>query len=366
MKILRVIAFSLCAASLPYFSVNAESPPAFTIHTIAGTGDTTYVGEGGPAIEAGIGHPTAVALDSQGRVYIADFNNRRVQRVNADGTIETVVGTGEFKSQKTDQPALKTNLAQAYGIAIDYNDNLYVLNRGHSKIYKVGTDGMARRIVGTGRRGFSGDSGPAVEAQISSSNHLVADRSGNLYIADTGNQRIRKVDANGIITTIAGTGEAGFSGDGGPATDAQLNAPSAIAIDNTGNLYIADFVNHRIRKIDAEGIITTIAGTGEPRFNGDGLPALESNIGEPCGVDVDKDGNVFIGDQVNGRMRMVAPDGIMYTVAGTERKGYTGDGGPATEARVRNPDIIACTPEGDVVFPDNGNNVIRVLKRVTK
>ena len=218
--------------------------------------------------------------------------------------------------------------------------------------------------MGTGVQGFAGDGGPAVDAQISFSNHLVVDAEGNLFIADTGNNRIRKVSTDGIITTVAGTGQRGFTGDGGPAVEARFAGPAAIAIDTQGNLYVADFANHRIRKITTDGIITSIAGTGVSGYNGDGAPALESQIGEPCGVVVDPEGFVYIGDQVNNRVRVVTPSGTMHTVAGTGVRGHTGDGGPAEEALISNPDIIALDPEGNLFIPDHINCAVRKLTRV--
>jgi hypothetical protein len=285
--------------------------------------------------------------------------------VDTKGIISTVMGTGNSDMQSEDRLAVETNIENAYGVATDKDDNLYVMSRGHIKIFKVGNDGIARRIVGTGEMGFGGDSGPAIDAKISFANHLVVDPKGNLFIADTGNNRIRKVSPDGIITTIAGSGEMGFGGDGGPAIEAQFAYPVAIAIDGQGNLYIADFNNHRIRKISTDGIITSVAGTGKSEYNGDGRPALESQIGEPCGVAVDRSGYIYIGDQLNNRVRVVTPTGIMYTVAGTGVRGYTGDGGPAEKAQTSNPDIIALDNEGNLYIPDHSNGVVRKLTRIT-
>ena len=183
-----------------------ESIPRFTITTVAGTGKRGMRGDGGPAIEALIERPTAVALDSMGNLYIADERNQRIRLVTTDGIITTVMGTGLSAVQNEDLPESQTNLVSAYGIATDQEDNLYVLSRGHSKIFKVGEDGIARRIVGTGQSGFAGDGGPAIDAKVNFPNHLVADAEGNLFIADTGNHRIRRVSTDGIITTVAGTG----------------------------------------------------------------------------------------------------------------------------------------------------------------
>ncbi len=351
-------------------SVTADIPseepiPRFIITTVAGTGELGLGGDGGPAIDALIQRPTAVALSSRGHLYIADEQNNRVRMVDPEGIISTVMGTGHSAFQSRDRLAVETNLVNAYGIATDKEDNLYVLSRGHSKIFKVGNDGIARRIVGTGQQGFEGDGGPAIDAKISFSNHLVVDSRGNLFIADTGNHRIRRVSPDGVITTIAGTGEMGFGGDDGPAVEARLAYPSAIAIDSQGNLYIADFNNHRIRKLSTDGIITSVAGTGESGYNGDGRPALKGQIGEPCGVAVDRRGYIYIGDQVNNRVRVVTPSGMMYTVAGTGVRGHTGDGGAAEKAQTSNPDIIALDNEDNLYIPDHINGVVRKLTRVT-
>ena len=343
---------------------NEEPIPRFTITTVAGTGEMGFSGDGGPAIEARIQRPTAVALDNHGNLYIADEQNRRVRMVGPDGIISTVVGSGRSEVQNQDLPAIETNLDLAYGIATDKDDNLYVLSRGHSKIFKVGSDGIARRVVGMGEQGFGGDGGPAIDARINFPDHLVVDARGNLFIADTGSHRVRRVSPDGMITTVAGMGELGFRGDGGPAVAAQLAHLVAIAIDGEGNLYIADFNNHRIRKLSTDGIMASIAGTGESGYNGDGKPVIECQIGEPCGVAVDRGGYVYIGDQVNNRVRVVTPSGMMYTVAGTGVRGHTGDGGPAEKAQTSNPDIIAFDKEDNLYIPDHLNGVVRKLTRV--
>lgn len=360
-KILVVLTTAVSAQSS-----DNDDVPQYTISTVAGTGKTGMTGDGGPAIDALIERPTAVAIDSKGNLYIANEQAPRVRMVTPKGIITTVVGTDSTDVQDGERPAVDTNLSNAYGIATDLDDNLYVLSRGHAKIFKIGADGIARHIAGTGVSGFSGDGGPALNAQLNYPNHLVADRSGNLFIADTANHRVRKISNQGVITTIAGTGKSGFSGDGGPALGAKLGAPAAIAIDAEGNVYIAEFFNHRIRKITTGGTITTIAGNGTPEYNGDGQPAIESQIGEPTGVAVDRAGYVYISDQVNMRVRVVTPSGLMHTVAGTGNRGHTGDGGPSEKAQTSNPDIIAFGPHGNLFIPDHLNAVVRKLTRVEK
>ena len=364
--LLRLIPVIICTViiSMKSEAQNEEPIPRFIISTVAGTGEPGPVGDGGPALEAFIQRPTAVAISNQGYLFIANEKNYRVRMVDSKGIISTVMGTGNSDMQSKDRLAVETNIENAYGVATDKDDNLYVMSRGHSKIFKVGNDGIARRIVGTGEMGFDGDGGLAIDAKISFANHLVVDSKGNLFIADTGNNRIRKVSPDGIITTIAGSGKMGFGGDGGPAVEAQFAYPVAIAIDGQGNLYIADFNNHRIRKISTDGIITSVAGTGEFEYNGDGRPALESQIEEPCGVALDRSGYIYIGDQLNNRVRVVTPLGMMYTVAGTGERGYTGDGGPAEKAQTSNPNIIALDNEGNLYIPDHSNGVVRKLTRI--
>jgi sugar lactone lactonase YvrE len=364
MTLFRTFAQSIACVLLFHVASAAQEPPAFTIDTVAGTGRKGFSGDGGPAKKAQMGFPTAVAVDSHGNVYIADELNHRVRMVNAAGIITTIAGTGETRRQNKDVKARKTNLVSAYGIAVDHQDNLYILSRGHAKIFRIDSGSRkARTIAGNGKRGYNGDGIPATEAEFNYPNHLVADDEGNLYIADTGNDRIRKIDTQGIVTTVAGTGIGGYSGDGGPAVKAQIDAPAAIAMDTAGNLFVADFFNHSVRKIDTDGIISTVAGTGEPGYNGDNIPATKAMIGEPCGVAIDADGTIYIGDQVNGRVRAVTPDGIIHTVAGTGQRGYSGDGGPAETALLKNPDIIAFGPDGSLYIPDNRNCAVRVLRR---
>ena len=252
-------------------------------------------------------------------------------------TITTIAGTGEFGFSGDGGPAVEAELRNLYGVAVDSAGNLYIADTRNRRIRKIDSTGTITTIAGTGEVGFSGDGGPAAVARLTFPYGVAVDSAGNLYIADTGNQRIRKVDSTGTITTIAGTGEVGFSGDGGPAVEAELRNPYGVAVDSAGNVYIADSSNHRIRKVDSTGTITTIAGTGEVGFSGDGGPAVEAELRSPRGVAVDSAGNVYIADVSDRRIRKVDSTGTITTIAGTGEVGFSGDGGPAVEAELRSP-----------------------------
>jgi sugar lactone lactonase YvrE len=219
--------------------------------------------------------------------------------------------------------------------------------------------GIINTVAGTGTSGFSGDGGPATSARLNAPRTMAADGAGNMYIIDTGNHRARKVDTAGRITTIAGTGTAGFSGDGGPGTSARLNTPHGIAVDGAGNVYIADPPNQRIRKVDTSGQITTVAGNGSSGYNGDGIPATSARLNYPKGVEIGPDGLLYIADNNNHRVRKVDAAGMIRTVAGTGSSGFSGDGGPATAARLAEPRNIAFGPDGSLYIVDQVNDRIR-------
>ncbi|MGH8992732.1 MAG: DUF7594 domain-containing protein [Acidimicrobiia bacterium] len=219
--------------------------------------------------------------------------------------------------------------------------------------------GIISALAGTGTSGFSGDGGPATVARLSAPRTMAVDRSGSVYIVDTDNHRVRRVDTAGRITTIAGTGTAGYSGDGGPATSARLNQPHGIVVDAAGNVYIADPPNQRIRKVDTTGRITTVAGNGSSGYNGDGIAATSARLNYPKGVEIGADGRLYIADNNNHRVRMVDGAGLIRTVAGTGSSGFSGDGGPATAARLAEPRNIAFGPDGSLFIVDQINDRIR-------
>ena len=333
-----------------------------TITTVAGTGE---FGDGGPATQAQLIYPDDVAVDGLGNVYIADRNNHRIRKVDSTGTITTIAGTGERGFGGDGGPATQAQLANPGGVAVDGLGNVYISDSLNQRIRKVDPSGIISTIAGTGERGFGGDGGPAAAARLYNPHGVTIDSGGSLYISDWGNHRIRRVDPSGTISTIAGTGERGFGGDGGPATAAQLSYPNGVALDSGGNVYIADISNHRIRKVDLSGIISTFAGTGERGFGGDGGPAVEAQLYSPYGVATDVAGSLYIADFGNHRIRRVDPSGTITTIAGTGERGFGGDGGPATQAQLANPRGIAVGGGGNVYIAGWFNRRIRVLTQFT-
>ncbi len=281
------------------------------------------------------------------------------------GVIQTVAGTGTCCNESDGQAATKTWIPGLSAIALDRNGNLYIFDVSSSKVRKVDSAGLISTVAGNGVPGFGGDGGPAVNAQLFGTNNsgIAIDGQDNLYISDGNNQRIRKVDANGIITTIAGNGSAGFSGDGGPAVQASFFYPEGIALDAQGSLYIADSSNNRIRKVTSDGIIRTVAGNGNVSFSGDSGPANLAGIRRPEGVAVDSLGNLYIAETSDSRVRMVNAAGVIITVAGLANKtnGFSGDGGPGTGATLRGPIGMAVDGSGGLYIADNGNGRIRKL-----
>jgi sugar lactone lactonase YvrE len=333
-------------------------PPQSVITTIAGN-RPAFSGDGGPAGQARLNGPAAVAVDEQGNVYIADALNLRVRKVNATGAITTIAGNGTAGSAGDGGSATSAQLSNPAGVAVDKQGTVYVADAGTHRIRAIDAANRIVSMAGDGIDGFAGDGGAASSARLSAPAGVAVDGAGNLYIADAGNNRVRKVDVAGVISTIAGSGSAGISGDGGPATAAQLDNPMGVAVDSAGNLFIADEGNSRIRRVDKAGLITTVAGSGVASFSGDGGPATLASLNHPRSVAVGRDGSVFIGDTRNIRVRRVTPAGTIATIAGTGRRGFAGDGGPATQAEIRAPHGLALDRDGTLLLADYGNNEIR-------
>ncbi len=292
-----------------------------------------------PATSAQLAAPSGIALDASGNLFIADSGNNRVRMINPKGVITTVAGNGTAGFSGDSGAATSAQLNGPVGVAVDAAGNLYIADVTNYLVRKV-SNGVITTVAGNGTGGFSGDGGPATSAQIynpyelkvDAINNLCVDAAGNLYIADSGNNRVREVTPAGVITTVAGTGTGGFSGDGGPATSAQLHGPTGVTVDAAGNLFIADSANHRVRKVTPTGVISTVAGNGNViffngtfptfGFGGDGIPATLAQLYYPNGVTVDAAGNLYIADSGNNRVRKVTPNGIITTIAGNGLSGF--------------------------------------------
>lgn len=337
------------------------------ITTIAGRGVEGFAGDGGPAVAAQFRFPTGLALHPSGDLLIADLFNNRVRRVSvATGTISTVAGTGEDAFSGDDGPATGASLSGPTGVVVDSAGNLYVADWGNDRIRKIdAATGIITTVAGGGN---GGDNVPATQSKLVGPNRVIFDAAGNLIIADDTAGKIRKVDrATGIITTVAGNGGTGFSGDGGKATDAMLFEPEDMAFDGEGNLFIADAWNFRIRKVDAHtGIITTIAGTGHVAYGGDGGPAVLAPIGRPEAIVVDAAGNILFADRDNNCIRRIdGLSGIISTVAGTGSGLYGGDGGLAAAAVMNSPRGISISSGGDIYIADTFNSRVRKVDAST-
>jgi uncharacterized protein (TIGR03437 family) len=364
----RAMVLAGIAAVLAPACCNAQG---YTISTVAGGGAAGNFGDGGPATSAGLGSPQAIALDPAGNLYISDAGFGVVRKILPTGIISTVAGNpsraGDFSGDG--HLAIDAQLNQPHGIAFDAAGNLYIADQFNHRVRKVATNGTISTVAGggTGSAGI-GDHGPAINATLQYPQAVAVDAMGNLFIADTGHYLIRKVTRDGIITTIAGNGNSivgsGQSGDGGPATSATVS-PSGLAVDAAGNLYIADSTNNRVRKVSSAGIITTVAGTGAASYAGDGGPGASAKVKAPEGVAVDSSGNVFIAAKGDQRVRMLSAGGTITTIAGDGLIGSAGDGGPATSAQLDSPYGVAVDSNG-LVYVSNSSadvsaNLVRML-----
>ncbi|MFH8751700.1 hypothetical protein ACH4GK_03830 [Streptomyces rimosus] len=334
------------------------------IATVAGNGQAGYVSDGGPATLTQLNWPHGVALDKNGNLYIAERSNHRVRKVTPQGIITTVAGNGQAGYVSDGGPATATPLNGPSAVAVDEAGNLYIADIDNHRIRKVDPRGIITTVAGNGIAGYVSDGGPATATQINTPTGVAVDLQGNLYIGEWGNHRVRKVDTRGIITTVAGNGQAGYVSDGGPATATKLYRPAGLEADRNGNLYIADNGNHRIRKVDTRGIITTVAGNGTPGYVSDGGPATSTQINYPLDVCLDDAGSLYIADSLNQRVRKVAPDGSISTVAGNGTAGYVDDGGPAIATRLYQPRSIALDRAGNLYLADASNNRVRGVTSV--
>ena len=338
------------------------------ISTVAGTGATGYTGQdGGSATAADLHFPVGVAVDSNNNIYFADSLNNCIRKVDAlVGNITTIAGTGIKGSSGDGGLARKAKLCHPWGVCIDHYDNIYIADTGNNKIRKVSANSnIITTIAGNGNPGYYGDDGLCIHSKLDSPSDLVADSDGNLYFTDTNNNRIRKIDFKhgGIITTIAGTGGDGFRGDGGSAVLAELHRPLGIALDTKGNIYFTDSCNHRIRKISTEdSIITTIAGRGDSGFSSDGIYATHTRLNLPWGITVDSMNNVYFSDSDNHRIRKVSDaTKLISTIAGVGVEGFSGDREKAKDAQLNAPWGLCLDRRGNIYVADGENHRIRKI-----
>lgn len=348
MRIVFFVCFSLCAAAQGI------------ITTFAGNGNVASSGDGGQATQASMGRVDSVAVDSLGNVYFPDESFHRVRKVDANGVITTFAGTGSAGYSGDGGPAVQASINTPTGVCLDAQNNVYLNDLSNRRIRKITPQGIITTVAGNGTLGSSGDGGPASAASFNIPIRCAVDNTGNLYIVDQGLHRVRRVDTNGNISNFAGTGTQGFSGDGGPATNAALNNPTAAAFDAAGNLYITDQSNQRIRRVDTGGMIQTIAGTGTAAYGGDGGPATQATLNFPGTPAIDSAGNIFIVDTVSNRIRRIQ-GGTISTVAGTGARGYGGDGGAPLQAMFADAFGIAIDAAGSIYIGDTANNRIRKI-----
>jgi sugar lactone lactonase YvrE len=336
--------------------------PSGIIATVAGDGYMHSVGDGGPAALAQLYQPSSLTLDSAGNLFIADSGTERVRQVLRDGTATTLAGTGTPGRGAADgSPAGNVALNTPMGVAMDYSGNVLVADTYNHRVLLVTPARAIRAVAGTGTGGASPDGTLPLVAQLRGPRAVCADRTGNLYIVDTSNHRVLRLPPGGPLQTAAGNGSKGGAGDDGAARFAQLNTPSACATDSAGNLFIADTANHVIRKVNPSGTISTVAGMGAAGTSGDEGAAIAARLDSPRGVVVDDAGDIFIADTGNHRIRQVTPDGLIHSIAGTGAAGFAGDSGPAGAALLNGPQGLFLDGAGDLYFADTGNNRIRRL-----
>lgn len=332
------------------------------ITTVAGNGIRDTGGNGGLAIAAQISAPAGVCLDNHGNLIFADWDGFDVRKVTPAGIISRIAGNGNNVFGGDGGPANAANLSAPFGVAADSFGNIYIADAGHSRIRKIDANGIITTFAGNGNYGYSSDGGLADTTELSTPFGVAVDSAGNVYIADTYNYRVRKVDvATGIITTVAGNGFLsynGMSGNGGLATDDSLGVITAITVDRHNNLYIISSGDN-VHKVTPNGIITQFAGSGLSGFAGDGDSAIHAKFYVPFGIAVDRYGRVYISDQHNHRIRMVDTNGIINTIVGTGMPGFYGDWGSATLAKIYQPEGIALDDSGNLYISDCDNNRIR-------
>jgi sugar lactone lactonase YvrE len=337
------------------------------ITTIAGNGITQYIGDGAPATNFSLGGPAGICLDKKGNIYIANLYTARISKLAHD-TLSTIVDTsGESGYTGNGGRADTATITNPNSICMDTAGNLYITDLFYHVVRKVSVSGIITTICGAGSSGFSGDGGPGLLATMDRPHGVCTDRVGNLYIADYGNHRIRKMNfRTGTITTVAGTGVNGFSGENGAAASMDLSFPNSICSDAGGNIYFSEYGNNRVRRIDAAtGQLNTVAGNGSHAFAGDGDLAINASLNQPNSVFIDNKGYLYIADNGNNVVRVVTPLGIILTVAGNGIYDYTGDGGLAHNASFKGLTSVCVDNTGNIYIADGDVSVVRKVTPIS-
>jgi sugar lactone lactonase YvrE len=334
------------------------------IQTFAGTGQKGYSGDGSPAAQALLSEPFMCAFDSSGNLYIAEATNHCVRRMDKDtGIITTVAGNGASGYSGDGGPATQATLNQPYSLQIDRNGDIYIVDRLNAVIRKVSANtGIITTVAGTGEKGYGGDGGPGIRAMLREPNDCFLDGRGGLLIADIQDQRIRRLDlASGIISTFAGNGEKVRTGDGSPAVQASILGARAVCTDRRGNTYICEREGNGVRRVDTRGVMSTFAGTGERGYTGDGGLALAATWGAPKAIRCDRQGNIIVVDTENHAIRRIdANTSVVTTIAGGHQGG-DGDGGNATAAGLDRPHGCDLDSQGNLFIADSNNHRVRVV-----
>lgn len=337
------------------------SPQPGVLCALAGTGEMGFNRDGRPPRESDLYLVSAVRRGPDGRVYLMDFNNQRL-RVIEDDRLETIAGNGFHAAADVTMPATESPLENPIDFDFLPDGRLVFVSYHDPRVLMLDHDGRLVVLAGTGelaQRGDEGDFEEAIFAQFIQLDGIVIDDEGAIYVSDSLAHRVRVI-RDGFVFPVAGDGREAYAGDGGPATEASLHWPTALALDPDGALLVADTRNHVVRRIDAEGVITTLAGDGTAGFAGDGGPARAARFDQPYGLAVDDDGAIYVSDRGNFRVRRIAPDGVVETVAGSGTRGLDGDGGPATEAELGYVARVAL--DGDaLLIADQSNGCARRL-----
>jgi len=339
-----------------------EGPPG-TVCPVAGTGELAFIRDGLPALETAFYLPSQIRRGPDGRLYIMDFNNMRLRRIEADGTIVTLAGDGFHAGATEGLPATDSSLENPIDFDFLPDGRVIFVSYHDPRVLVIDPDGTLRRVAGNAQPGLfgsEGDGGPALDAAFLQTAGITVASDGAIYVSDDLAHVIRVI-RDGTIATFAGTGGPGHGGDGGPATAATLDAPTAMTFDAAGNLFVTDAGTSVVRKIAPDGTIVTVAGTGVYGFAGDDGPATEARLARPDGVAVTSDGTLYIADRLNSRIRKVTPDGVISTFAGTGEKAMYGDGGPASAAAFGYVSRVEIDDDGGLLVSDQSNSCIRKI-----